>query len=142
VPQWTFRKPDRCCQRRGELLKDGAAEQVRNEGHDVADAAPTRCVKWNLVHVFDDDIERWRNIAKDAVEVAMREQRKRVACTDAVYFDSIEPGVGRAPWPAAAHERDLVSRGGEPTEDFVHMNLSAACLWILSILPIHEQDAH
>jgi hypothetical protein len=115
---------------------------VRDERNYSSNAAPTRRVEWNLVHVFDDDIERRRDVAKNAVEVAMREQRKRVARTDAVYLDSIEPSMRRASWPAAAHERDLVSGGGKPAEDFVHMNLSAASLWVLAILPIHEQDAH
>ena len=44
--------------------------------------------------------------------------------------------------PAAAEQAHLVPLRGEPAEDLVQVNLGAAGLRILAVLPVHEQDAH
>jgi hypothetical protein len=59
-----------------------------------------------------------------------------------MYLDPVEPGVRRTPRPAATEQRDLVPSGREPTEDFVHVNLGAASLRVLAVLPVDEQNAH
>jgi hypothetical protein len=35
-----------------------------------------------------------------------------------------------------------VSGGGKAAEDFMHVNLGAARLRILAVLPVYEKDAH
>src|SRR5690242_10818522 len=55
--QWALGEPNGSGERSRELLKDGAPEQVRNEGDDASNAMPARCVERNLVHVLDEHVE-------------------------------------------------------------------------------------
>ena len=49
---------------------------------------------------------------------------------------------GGQPGQPPQSRRDLVPLRGETAEDLVEMNLGAAGLRILAVLPVHEQDAH
>lgn len=56
--------------------------------------------------------------------------------------DAVERCTGRAAGPAAAEQRDFVTERRQTAEDFVQMDLGAAGLRVVAILPIDEQDAH
>src|SRR6185369_15146193 len=61
---------------------------------------------------------------------------------DADDIDAIERHARSAAGPPAAEQRYVVTAGGQPSEDFVEMNLCPARLRVFSILPVDEQDLH
>jgi hypothetical protein len=59
-----------------------------------------------------------------------------------VDLDIVEPSVRRASRPSAAQQGHLVTGAGESPEDLVHVDLGAARLRILTVLPVDEQNPH
>jgi len=56
--------------------------------------------------------------------------------------DAVQRLALRGVWPPATEERDVVAIAGQPPKDLVQVNLGAASLRILAILPIDEKDPH
>ena len=136
--QRPFRQPDRRRHRRRKLLERRRAEEVRDQ-RDGRLRAPPRRVERNLVDVLDENVGPAVQVLP---VVAVREERKGVSRADAEHLDPIDPRARRTARPPAAEQPYLVPLRGEPAEDLVEMNLRAAGLRILEILPVHEQDAH
>ena len=65
-----------------------------------------------------------------------------MARADAIDLDPVERGARRTVRPAAAQQRDLVPLRGEPPEDLVQMDLGAARLRILAVLPVDDENSH
>jgi hypothetical protein len=111
---------------------------MRDECHR-ATRAPQRGVERNLVDVLDEEVEPPREMP---AVVPARVQRERVARSDAVDAQSVERGTRRRPGPSTAEERDLVSPRGKPAEDLVQVDLRAASLGVVAILPVDDEDPH
>ena len=111
---------------------------MRHERHR-APGAPARRVQRNLVDVLDQYVGRVREVPR---VVAVREERKAVARTDAIHVDAVERCARRTSRPSAAQQAHLVSLERETPEDLVQVDLGAAGLRILTILPVDDEDAH
>ena len=98
-----------------------------------------RRVQRNFVDVFDEDV---RDAGEVPPIVAACEEWKGVARADAVDLDSVEHRARRAARPAAAEQSDLMPARRQPAEDLMQVNLGAARLGIVAVLPVHEKDAH
>ena len=77
-----------------------------------------------------------------ALEVRPREKGKRVPRADTNHLDVIQSGVRIGAHPTAAQQRDLVAGRREPPEDLVQMDLGAAGLRIVAVLPVDEEQPH
>jgi hypothetical protein len=66
--------------------------------------------------------------------------RESGADTDDV--DPVERCASGATWPSAAQQRHFVTAGGQSSENLVEVKLSTACLRILPVLPIDDEDPH
>jgi hypothetical protein len=56
-----------------------------------------------------------------------------------VHVHAVDARAVRVAGPSAAQERNLVTALREATEDLVQVNLGAAGLWILEVLPVYEE---
>jgi hypothetical protein len=72
----------------------------------------------------------------------MRQEWEAVSRSDAMNVDPVECRARRAARPSATEQPDLVPTGRKTAEDLVQVNLGATGLRILTVLPIHEQNAH
>ena len=79
-------------------------------------------------------------IGEVRVPVRAHEQRERGSRPDAVHLDAVERGAWRAARPATAEQHDMVPVAGQPSEDFMEMNLSAAGEWVFPALPVDDGD--
>ena len=70
------------------------------------------------------------------------EDRKRLQRADPVHLYAVELRPRRRAGPAAAEEVDLMPLLRETPEDFMQVDLGATGLWIVAVLPVHEQDPH
>ena len=163
-------EPHRGSEGGGQLLERRAPEEMGYERDDASQAAPARCVEGDLVDVFDEVLHEARlaiaagpqhrdplPTAQRSVERVLpgadhgwRELRQLVKGDmelmqlpqDRRRLESVDPRARRAPRPAATKEGDLVSSAGEAAEDLVHMDLRAAGLGVLEVLPVDEKNAH
>jgi hypothetical protein len=118
----------------GQLVERRSPEQMRDEGHG-APRAPERSVQRNLVDVLDEDVEPGAEVP---MVVAARVEWEGVPRADAVDRESIDRCALRRPGPPATEERDLVTARRQTAKDLVEMDLGAASLWILTILPVDD----
>ena len=112
---------------------------MRHE-RDDAPGAPTRREERHLVDVLDQHIVR-----PVREQSAIRATGKRWPCEprpDADDINPVERCASRATRPSAAEQRHFVTPSGESSENLVQMQLCPACLRILPILPIDEQNLH
>jgi hypothetical protein len=70
------------------------------------------------------------------------EKRKGMPGADALDPHRAAGRSRRGAGPAAAEQRDIVATPGEALEDLVEVNLGAAGLWIVAILPVDHDQAH
>ena len=126
-------------ERRGEFLKRGATEEMRDTRHDAA-RPPQRCIQRHLVDVLDENIERLRR--QMPAVVGPRLERKSLADAGAMHVDAAERRARRAVGPSAAQHRDVVAAPREALEDLVQVDFRPASERILPILPVDDQQAH
>src|SRR5712671_202398 len=110
-----------------------------NQRHEFAHS-PHRRVQGNLVEVLDDDVVIVRRELGRVVSVC----KERVCLTspDSVNVDAIElDALGRVS-PRAVKQIHAMSTRDDAAEDFLEVELGAACLWILVILPVQYEYAH
>jgi hypothetical protein len=131
-------EPDRGRYRNGQLVERRRSEEVRDECHGAA-SPPKRRVERNLVDVFDEHVEPSREMA---AVVAARVEREGVARPDTAHDEAVERGSLWRPGPATAEERHLVTAGRQPAEDLVQVDLRAASLGVLAILPVDDENPH
>ena len=113
-----------------------------DERDDPTNSPPSRRVQRNLVHVFDQHVQRRCDVSEHPIEVSVCEQWERVPSSDAVHLDAVEPRVRGTSRPAPTEESNVMPGACETTEYFVHVNLGAAGLRIVTVLPVEEQNAH
>ncbi|MDQ2766881.1 MAG: hypothetical protein M3Y30_06965 [Gemmatimonadota bacterium] len=131
--------PDRTRHRRRDLLKRRRAEEMRHEGHRSL-CAPSRGPKRNLVDVLHQHI--CTLLSEHALVVAARDELEGVPRSYAMHVDPVECRALRRARPTAPQQRDLVPARRQPAEDLVQMNLGAAGVRILAVLPIDDEHAH
>ena len=100
---------------------------------------PPRRVKRNLVDVFDENV---RPAGESRIMRAPGKKRKCVSMADSIDVDPIERDARWTSRPTAAQQAHVIPLRRQAPEDLVQMNFGAARLGILTILPVHEQDAH
>ena len=95
----------------------------------------------HLVHVLDEEVER--PAARAGAEGVARQEREACgACPRACTRCRRASRCGSAAGPAAAEQRDLVPARREPAEDLVQVDLGAAGLRIVAVLPVDEEQPH
>ena len=124
-------------QRRGQFLEGRTAEQVRDEGHHRGRLPPRREDR-HLVDILDQDVE----VLVGEVRMPMPTHQHGEGGTrpDAVHLDAVERGAGGTAGPPTAEQHHVVPSAGEPSENLVQMNLSAAGERVLPTLPVDDRD--
>jgi hypothetical protein len=60
----------------------------------------------------------------------------------AVNGNAIDSGAFRTSLESAAQQIHLVALARDSTENLVQMQLGAACLWVLAVLPVDHENPH
>jgi len=101
---------------------------------------PKRCVERRFVQILDHDVEISRS--KISPIIPMREKWICVSRSHTVHVDAIYCCARRRVIPPAAKQIDGVSASRKAPEYLMEVKLCAACLRILSILPIEDENFH
>jgi hypothetical protein len=101
---------------------------------------PQRCVERNLVQILDYYIVVVRREVVPVITVSPK--RVCLAISDPVHINAHESCPRRSTQPGAAEEIDAVPPRDDSAEDFLEVELGAACLRILVILPIENEYPH
>jgi len=108
--------------------------------HDHLRAAPSGSVQRNLVQIFDNYVVMLGS--KPVAIVATGMKWKRVTGSDPVDVYSVEKAARRRSLPSACKQIHAISRVGEATEDLMEMNFSSAAEWVVSVVPVDDENSH
>ena len=108
--------------------------------HDQSDglARPEGRKERHLVQILDDEDES--GAPERAAVVQGRGEAECMTPSGPVHVDAVDAhATGRAV-PARREERDAMTARGEPAEDLVQVDLGAARLRVLAVLPVDDED--
>ena len=112
-------------------------EQVRHQ-RDDGHAGPAGRIERDLVYVLDQHIRG--EVALDSPGRAAGTPGVAVPAADPLDADAVDRRRRGRAGPAAHHGAHCVSAGRESAEDLMQVYLGAACLGVLQVLPVEEED--